>query len=93
MKSSQLVSQQVGGHTVNQAPGVFTLHRIELQPDEGERAAPVRDAVCPVQVPAVNVHLGRYPQEARKMEQAGGLRGILRAGDQVGPDPQGHPVQ
>jgi len=75
-----------GGWAYGQpAPEVFAFSRIEPQPDEGEHAAPVRDAVCPVQVAAMDVHLGRYPQKARQVEQAGGLRGILRAGNQVGP--------
>ena len=34
------------GRTYGQpAPGIFTLPGIEPQPDEGEHAAPVRDAV------------------------------------------------
>src|SRR5580700_7842412 len=64
-----------GGWAYGQpAPEVFAFSRIEPQPDEGEHAAPVRDAVCPVQVTAMDVHLGRYPQKARQVEQAGGLR-------------------
>jgi len=69
------------------------LRRIKTQPDNGARAAPVGHAACPVQVPAVDIQLGRHAQETRQVQQADGIGGLLRVCEKVGPDPEGDPVQ